>query len=216
MGSVIIDYNSRTVIVHFPHKCPICHRLIDVGAYANSLRGASLELGFVCTNPECRRLFIASYRIDGSYSATLIGTTPGTPDLEGLSDVVRALSPTFVDIYREALTAQSQGMIQIAGPGFRKAFEFLVKDYAKSLVTDEKAHEQINSTPAGTVVSTHIHDPRIQAVAKRALWLGNDETHYIRRWTDHDIDDLLTLIRLSIAWIEIERLSKSYVDEMPE
>ncbi len=49
-----------------------------------------------------------------------------------------------------------------------------------------------------------------------AFWLGNDETHYLRKWEQHDVDDLVTLIKLTTNWIEIEHLSKSYVEEMPE
>ncbi len=103
---------------------------------------------------------------------------------------------------------------RIAGPGYRKAFEFLIKDYAKSLTPDKE--KDIEKKFSGVVVSEYIQDARIQAVAKRCLWLGNDETHYLRRWTDHDVGDLVTLIKLTANWIEIEHLSKSYVEQMPD
>ena len=106
------------------------------------------------------------------------------------------------------------GLNQIAGPGYRKAFEFLIKDYAKSIAPDRAA--EIEAKFAGAVVSDFVGDPRIQAVAKRSLWLGNDETHYLRKWTDHDVSDLVTLIKLTANWIEIDHLSKSYVESMPD
>jgi len=56
----------------------------------------------------------------------------------------------------------------------------------------------------------------VQAVAKRALWIGNDETHYSRKWEDRDINDLVTLIKLTLEWIDIERQSSEYLNEMPE
>ena len=105
------------------------------------------------------------------------------------------------------------GMHQIAGPGYRKAFEFLVKDYAKSLQPSRAS--EIESKFSGAVVNEFIADARIQAVAKRSLWLGNDETHYMRKWTDHDVSDLVVLIKLTASWIEIDHLSKSYVESMP-
>ncbi|TOH24456.1 hypothetical protein CGI85_24680, partial [Vibrio parahaemolyticus] len=114
---------------------------------------------------------------------------------------------------REAEDAKSHGLYQIAGPGYRKAFEFLVKDYAKSL--DPEKSEQIENMFSGKVVNEFISDPRIQMVAKRALWLGNDETHYLRKWAEHDLDDLITLIRLAINWVEIDRLSAQYEESMP-
>ncbi len=103
---------------------------------------------------------------------------------------------------------------QVAGPGYRKAFEFLIKDYAKSNA-QHKATE-IEAMFSGNVVKEFVSDLRIQAVAKRCLWLGNDETHYMRKWTDHDIHDLVTLIKLTSKWIEIEQLSQSYMDSMPD
>ena len=66
------------------------------------------------------------------------------------------------------------------------------------------------------MVQNRIKDSRIQAVAKRALWIANDETHYLRKWTDHDIHDLLVLIDLTIHWIEIEKLTAQYISEMPD
>ena len=44
---------------------------------------------------------------------------------------------------------------------------------------------------------------------------GNDETHYLRKWADRDVDDLVGLIKLAMHWIEIDHLSKSCVKEMP-
>lgn len=47
------------------------------------------------------------------------------------------------------------------------------------------------------------------------MLLGNDEIHFIRKWTDKDIDDLKVLIRLAMTWIENEVLTKKYLDSMP-
>ena len=59
-----------------------------------------------------------------------------------------------------------------------------------------------------------ISDPRIQALAKRALWLGNDETHYLKKWKDHNLQDLISLIKLTLYWIEMEKLSENYTSDM--
>ncbi|MEW6164250.1 MAG: hypothetical protein AB1642_04230, partial [Pseudomonadota bacterium] len=129
-------------------------------------------------------------------------------------EAVSAISPAFLSVFAEAEEAAQMGLNQIAGPGYRKAFEFLIKDYAKSIAPDRAA--EIEAKFAGAVVSDFVGDPRIQAVAKRSLWLGNDETHYLRKWTDHDVSDLVTLIKLTANWIEIDHLSKSYVESMPD
>lgn len=68
----------------------------------------------------------------------------------------------------------------------------------------------------GAVVNEFIADTRVQRVARRAFWVGNEKTHYLRKWTEKDITDLITLIRLTLDWIEIERLSAKYEEDMPE
>jgi hypothetical protein len=137
---------------------------------------------------------------------------PQKPETTSFPESVRKLSPSFTAIYEEADEALHLGLTQIAGPGYRKAFEFLVKDYAKLLKPDDKS--RIEQMFSGNVVKEFILDPRILKVATRALWLGNDETHYLRVWKDHDIKDLITLIKLTMSWIEIERLSNEYTEKI--
>ncbi len=47
----------------------------------------------------------------------------------------------------------------------------------------------------------------LREIAKRAAWLGNDETHYVRKWEGKDLEDLKRLISLTIHWIEMEKLT---------
>ena len=42
----------------------------------------------------------------------------------------------------------------------------------------------------GTVIADYLDEPNIRDSAERAAWLGNDETHYLRRWEEQDIQDL--------------------------
>jgi hypothetical protein len=147
-------------------------------------------------------------------SPNLLAVRPLKPPENPFPGTISKLSPTFVSIFSEASEAKHLGLMQIAGPGYRKAFEFLIKDYAKSL--EPLKEKDIESKFSGAVVAEFVPDARIQAVATRCLWLGNDETHYLRRWTDHDLEDFVTLIKLTTNWIEIEHLSKAYVEEMPE
>jgi hypothetical protein len=67
----------------------------------------------------------------------------------------------------------------------------------------------------GKVISDHIDDHRIQDIAKRAAWVGNDETHYYRKWPDKDIKDLKILIGLTVRWIESIQMTEGYINTMP-
>ena len=212
-----IQANNRSWNINVPDKCPICHNYGDTQikqCYQNEdLK--RVEVLFQCVFPDCRSFFIGYYPL---YHVTgcekFYYLAPRKPEMTIFKDTVADISPQFINIYKQSEEARALGLDDIAGPGYRKAFEFLVKDYAKSLAPEKKV--DIENKFAGAVVNDYIQDRRIQAVAKRALWLGNDETHYLKKWESRDIDDLITLIKLTADWIDIGVLSKKYTQEMPE
>jgi len=209
-----ISVDSHSYPVEFPDKCPICHHHGEISAI-RTLRepnNTGVQVVFQCAFSGCKSFFIGYYGPPTQKELKML--KPQKPEITKFPEIIKEVSPSFLTIYEEAEEALYLGLHQIAGPGFRKAFEFLIKDYAKSITPDEK--DRIEKMFSGRVVEEFISDPRIQTVAKRALWLGNDETHYLKKWSKHDINDLQTLIKLAINWIEIERLTKSYSEEMPE
>ena len=130
------------------------------------------------------------------------------------SETIRAISPDFCEIYAQAEMAEQHGLILIAGPGYRKALEFLMKDYA--FMQEPTQKDVIEKMLLGPCISTYIKSDQIKAIAKRAAWLGNDETHYVRKWADKDLGDLKKLISLTLHWIEAEKLSQDIIKDMPE
>lgn len=102
---------------------------------------------------------------------------------------------------------------QICGMGYRKALEFLIKDYLISLKPDDA--DKIKKTALGKCIDD-INNPNIKELARRATWLGNRETHYIRKWDGKDIHDLKNLIDLTCSYIVAECKAKKYLQEMPE
>jgi hypothetical protein len=203
-------------VIDAPNKCPICHHIViikeSISIFAHQ---HEVQLVFRCPNNDCESFFIAYYEVSPNGEVSFKCYKPLAVSFTKFPQLITSISPSFIDIYKEAEEARQIGLSQISGPGYRKAFEFLVKDYAKSLVSSEK-HPEIEKSFAGNVVNNYIQDKRIQAVSKRALWLGNDETHYLRKWGEKDVTDLITLIDLTIRWIEIEKISSDYISEMPE
>lgn len=210
----MITVDKHSFMVEYPEKCPLCHHYGDIAIANGHIRPSNqgVEVLFQCPFQSCKRYFIGYYGVPGQKQ--LLGLQPQRPELLEFSDTIKTISKDFLLIYEQAESALHAGLDQIAGPGFRKAFEFLIKDYAKH--TAPPIASEIEKAFSGQVVSQYIGDPRIQAVATRALWLGNDESHYLRKWADHDISDLKTLISLTVHWIEIERLSEKYEKEMKE
>ena len=212
-----ISVGNHSYQINLPDECPICHHFGDTQIINNFEHPKTREVQVIlqCAFPECRKYFIGYYppkHVSDCYDCKSL--TPQKPNIVNFPDTITIISSQFLSIYKEAEEANALGLKQIAGPGYRKAFEFLIKDYAKSL--EPKSKEEIEKSFSGDVVKKYILDQRIQSMAKRALWLGNDESHYLRKWEKHDIDDLLTLIKIVTDWIDIEQLSKKYVAEMPE
>jgi len=123
-------------------------------------------------------------------------------------------SPKFFVIYNQAKEADDRRLKEICGAGYRRALEFLIKDY---LVKEKgKKSKEIRETRLGTCIKDYIDNQNIKDCAKRAAWLGNDETHYIRKWKDKDLEDLKDLIELTANWIRDEHLTRRIKKEMPE
>jgi hypothetical protein len=119
-----------------------------------------------------------------------------------------------VEVFVQASAAEQYQLAQVAGPGCRKSLEFLVKDYCISVHPDKR--DTIMATLLGPCIQTYVDDQNIKDCARMAAWLGNDETHYERRWVDKDISDLKTLIELTTNWIRNHVLTRRYLEGMPK
>jgi hypothetical protein len=181
---------------------------------------ADLGVVYTCPNPECAESFIAYLVRAGNPNEprpgnfyTLKGTRPVEPTPVVFSEPIKKISQAFCDIYQEAHKAEEFGLTQICGVGYRKALEFLIKDYLIGKRPADKS--TIESIMLGPCIENYVADPRIKEVAKRATWLGNDETHYQRRWLDKDLRDLKMMIDLARHWIEAEHLTEEALKSMP-
>lgn len=134
---------------------------------------------------------------------------------ESFSPVIQEISSQFVKIYNEAFSAEQMGLMEICGAGYRKALEFLIKDYVMKGKSEE-GQEKIKRMQLMLCIKEYVDNDNIKMVAERAAWLGNDETHYVRKWEEKDVQDLKGLIRLTIWWIEQTTETMKLLEEMPE
>ena len=105
-----------------------------------------------------------------------------------------------------------EGFDQICGMGYRKALEFLIKDYIISRDSSLKA--LVEKKLLSACINDHISSEQIKDIAKRAAWLGNDESHYVRVWKNQDVNSLISLIKLTVHWIETEYLTEKIISDM--
>jgi len=207
-----------------PDECPVCHRHIEAKflelviynpGFANP---HELQVVFQCPSHTCQSVFIAYYaRLGLPGPFAFGGCRPFSPQCDECSAEIKQLSPGFCEIFQQAQIADAMGLHQICGLGYRKALEFLLKDYAISV--EQAQADEIKASHRlvgkGSILNAYITDRRIQAVGERAVWLGNDEAHYDRRWEDKDVGDLKRLLAATVHWIEIALTTDQYTKDMP-
>lgn len=225
---MLVEYNSisdnksaytATVEVDEPDECPLCkHSLKPSILYKNLFYVSSEEYYFyavyLCTR--CSNIFICKFsnptRISGKSSgyfykfSKLDNIAPSLVEKKEFPACINSLSPNFVEIYNQSLSAEHYNLDEIAGIGYRKSLEFLIKDFL--IFHENKDENKVKSTALGSCINTMIDNPQLKIVASRATWLGNDQTHYEQKYTDKDIDDLKRLIKLSVNWIEMIYLTE--------
>lgn len=204
-----------TYIEELPHECPFCHKSIRPTPIYGHRHSSIWAVLMNCPSKDCRASFIAYYAQVSEYQSNYTGrTTFGTLNSKQFSDEIVNISISFTRIYNEAFAAEQQGLMEVCGVGYRKALEFLIKDYAIKNHPDEQ--EKIEKKLLAQCINEYVTDERIKSVAKRAVWLGNDQTHYVRKWEGKNLTDLKKLIDLTLHWVEAEILTESFADEMPD
>lgn len=227
MGIQATTENGQQTAVEidvFPDSCPLCHYGIEARyqhlAFVTAGLDGRLELIFQCPRRKCLALFISRYfhipSASGISSSVYFyrGSLPFEPFTEKFSEHISKISPLFCDIFNQSHNAEHRGWKLVAGPGYRKALEFLVKDYLCRLRSADA--DKIKTLQLGSCIDTFVDNDKVRQMAKRAAWLGNDETHYVRKWEDKDLEDLKKLIELTVLWIEMEEMTSSVLKEMPE
>ena len=215
MSFINLPNNKRIEVKDIALACPFCGtKVIPRYLYGVYNQDGTSSLFTLCPNEACKKSYVSIMRlhIDG-YQLDSYQALPHHN--RSFSETITSISSEFVSIYNQAFTAEQMNLDSICGVGYRKALEFLIKDYAIS-TTKESEHENIKKLQLMPCLNQYIKDTRVNEIAKRAIWLGNDETHYVRKWDERSLKDLKGLIDLTLYWIESEIKSNEILSEMPE
>jgi hypothetical protein len=224
------NINEGVVIDKIEKSCPVCHTTIEpryISSFVNE-KTRVLETILKCTSPSCNRIYIAYYKPTGLsvytdmshggleyrfYDCKPFGKIEPN---KIFSDFILAASPQFGIIYTEAWNCEHNGLNTISGLGFRKAFEFLIKDYCISRESDQKEIDNIKKWQLGKLIQEKIDDPKLKIMSERIAWLGNDQTHYVQKWEDLGLQDLKDLIKIAVNHIDSEEKLNKFVERMPQ
>lgn len=156
--------------------------------------------------PNCNECFVSKHIFDEETGEGYIyySSAPIKNANLQFSRKIEELSPDFVSIYRDSYLAESHGLTSICGMGYRKALEFLIKDYVvyKNPLPEIKDH--VVKLSLMQCINKYIEDKRLITLASASAWLGNDETHYVKKHPSYSLADLKTFINAFVTFIDAD------------
>lgn len=203
--------------------CPICKSKISpiyISSSLNTVKHSSIFNH--CRS--CHNSFISNYTIVKNlnrsspsiiyYDGTLTGSEPCRFEKHIFDDSIISLSKQFDKIYNQSLAAETAGLDEIAGLGYRKALEFLVKDFAIHEHPDEE--EEIKKLMLSPCIKKYIDNPQIKTLVERSAWIGNDEAHYIRKQENRDVNDMKSFIKATVYFISMVLITEDAASMEPK
>lgn len=205
-----LNFEHKDYTYTFPGYCPICNcYFIPVLKFENTYKTSIMDNLIhyeVCECPACHNPFIAVWE-SSKYTdiLKLSYLAPKKFFKKEFEEIIKNISPDFIDIYYEAEKAEFVGLLKICGAGYRKALEFLIKDYAIYLDPSEQARIE-KETLHNTI--QRLGSDRLKTAAKKCSWLGNDQVHYKFMHSNSDIEDMKNLLDATVHWIMLEEITK--------
>lgn len=214
-------YQGKQIKLNDPNLCPHCHEINNPHHRWHTLtKDVDNKTVFVtawqCSNNDCQKIFLVLFEKTGTQkfeSRRFLNGRPKGPDwpkpIRDLKNgkTIDGESPQdskFIKTYLQSLEAEMHGLDELAGMGFRKAIEYLVKDWAIQNNPDDK-DKIVEDLWLGQVIKEH-YEGDLRDILERATWLGNDQSHYNQLFEEYDIEALKELIGLIM--VELDRQFK--------
>lgn len=202
-----------TININVPDICPNC----GIGIVPNILSWNKAtetgEIGIIFECPACKRIAFSTFVIPRSKNTSWTGINsdyeietiriavyPLLINSPPIPKDIKEYFPDFYEIYTQADIAEQCNLHKIIGMAYRKALELLVKGYL--VMNNPSDEENILAESLGKSIA-RIPYPKIQALAKAASWIGNDETHTVKKNPDWKVEHMkkfiLSLCNLILA-----------------
>lgn len=204
------EHSIKTIYLNLPNKCPHCETAISVTPSSsfyipNKYNPSLLTIGSVFFCPYCEQFFFAEILVPNvpyQEEASAFAIYPPSRSTTTFSEGISKLSPRFVEIFNQAEVAESNNLYEICGSGYRRALEFLVKDF---IINQNPDHEDnVKKEKLGDCISNYIDNLHIKSLAKASAWIGNDETHYVRKHEDYGLKEMKIFVMAMVSYIDTE------------
>lgn len=200
-----IYIGSYEKTIRLPNICPHCSQVMTpdiickTDHIVNFIRGCHV-FSILVKCVHCQEFYALTYETNldnGNYPTLITYTYSKTVDYD-LPREVEEFSPKFKEIYKQAQIAELYNLNHIAGMGYRKSIEFLIKDY---LITVKKLDETTISKLTLMQAINNLDNDSIKILATASTWIGNDETHYTRKHEDKNITDIKRYLRTLATYL---------------
>lgn len=208
-----------------PNICPHCHVAIEPSLIFKYYDKEAQKLFSMwkCSFNKCYRVFIVSHYEDDWFDFHLERNLNGMPKgpywpepIINLKDgktigTESEKSSKFITTYLQSLEAETNGLDEVAGMGYRKAIEYLVKDWA--IQTNPEKKDKILEEWLSSIIKNYFTG-ELKEILERATWLGNDQTHYNKLFEEYNVLHLKELIDLIMVELDREFKKRHYIENI--
>lgn len=188
-----------------PVECPHCGAFStpQIVSYSSFSYSGMKVWTFIFHNDCCDKKSFAVYKIQDK-EAEFLGILPPVRKLPQLPTSMLEISPRFVNLYSQSFNAEQNSYFELAGSGYRNAIEVLIKDFAINELNCST--KEVCKKSLSQAIEEYLPNINASISADVMRALGNDYTHYERKYEDVDFQVLKRYLQIFINSIDCEYL----------
>ena len=122
-----------------------------------------------------------------------------------LNPDVKKISPEFYEIYSQAKKAKEKNLHLIIGTSYRKAIEFLIKDYLINYLSGDE--NKTKKKDLHKCIKDLDFEKDLEDLTYVLKEYGNEETHYAsktKKEREEDVEEMERIIKIILNNVEIK------------
>lgn len=185
-----------------PATCPFCGYGTDAPFSKREVFSFNDHyiLAATCCCTSCGKtfFFMCEYEKSSSYKPVLY---PEVSFIPFENEILSSISERFIDMYNQALQCEFVENIELAAIGYRSALEILIKDFAINELGKDAA--EVSKKKLCAAIGEYLNQSDLVKTADVIRILGNDYTHYERKYPEYDFFLLKGYMEIFLKQIEV-------------
>ena len=194
---------SYDMLIEKPLVCPLCGERNDPAPKENHVFAAAHNKPYITIKYQCNTclgIFLSTYDVDLNAKSATFGSFHPTLSVSYENQHLQDVSPRFIEVYKQSLTADNSGHFALAAIGYRSAVEFLIKDYLVKF--RDVAEKDVVKLSLFDAAGKYLPQEMVNT-ADVVRILGRDYVHYDVRHPDIDFSVLRDYTKLIIDQIAL-------------